>query len=256
MDFAGQGQDPQAGQSAGNANWGNFVGNVSDNQGGSAQTGQFGGFVTPIQPQPGQVQHVQPQTVQPQAVQPQTTNQQMTQSAQFTPMTDTTIPAPQPQTIRTPTPAPSVRDVSQQEIDANDDFDDMPVTGNTSGYIFGSVWGDFATVIKMPPHTFNFDENKFLRLLAGSISLTKDEKWKIIQFIPKLSQTKIEQLMSILEEEQRKFQELAAEHGDHLKKLEEKHMMEWKDLEYKYEQKTRRNNDASKADEIRKNLGI
>lgn len=128
--------------------------------------------------------------------------------------------------------------------------------GSASSYVFGQIWAGFDTNIKLPPHQLQFDEKHFLRLLAGSISLTKEEKWKIIQYVPKLTQYKVEQLMNILEEEQRKFQELSAEHGEHLQKLEEKHAAEWKDLEYKFDQKGKRDEDAGKADDIRKSLGL
>ena len=128
--------------------------------------------------------------------------------------------------------------------------------GATSDYTFGQIWDNFNTNIQLPPHQLQFDETRFLRLLAGSISLTRDEKWKIIQFVPKLTQHKVEQLMNILEEEQRKFQELSTEHGEHLQKLEEKHASEWKDLEYKFDQKNKRDEDSGKADDIRKSLGL
>ncbi|MDP4008539.1 MAG: hypothetical protein Q8P68_05105 [Candidatus Peregrinibacteria bacterium] len=132
-----------------------------------------------------------------------------------------------------------------------------PASGGGAGdYVFGQIWDGFDTNIKLPPHQLQFDEVKFLKLLAGSISLTKEEKWKIIQYVPKLTQYKVEQLMKILEEEQRKFQELSAEHGEHLQKLEEKHASEWKDLEYKFDQKNQRDEDAGKADDIRKSLGL
>ena len=35
--------------------------------------------------------------------------------------------------------------------------------------------------IKVPPHSLNFDEQHFLHLLAGSISLTNDEKSRIVE---------------------------------------------------------------------------
>ena len=126
----------------------------------------------------------------------------------------------------------------------------------TGNYTFGQIWDGFNTNIQLPPHQLQFDGTRFLRLLAGSISLTKEEKWKIIQYVPKLTQYKVEQLMKILEEEQRKFQELSAEHGEHLQKLEEKHASEWKDLEYKFDQKNQRDEDSGKADDIRKSLGL
>jgi hypothetical protein len=123
-------------------------------------------------------------------------------------------------------------------------------------YRFGERWKNFKTNVKIPKHTLKFDEAYFLKLLAGSISLTRDEKKKIVESIPKLRQEQIDELIDILEEEKEKFIELSPKHSDQLKKLEEKHAAEWQDLENMVVQESKKQEDQSKAEEIRKQLGL
>jgi hypothetical protein len=109
----------------------------------------------------------------------------------------------------------------------------------------------------VPPHPeVTFDEQRFLTLLRGSISLTRDEKWRIIQAIPKLSQFQIDELQKILEEEKRKFSELSPKHLLQLKKLEEKHADDWKDLQAITVQQSAKSQEKEQADAIRKQLGL
>lgn len=110
--------------------------------------------------------------------------------------------------------------------------------------------------VKVPPHTLQFDEQYFLHLLAGSISLTKDEKVRIIESIPKLKQAQIDELMRIFEEERRKFAELGEEHVPQLEKLAKQHYEDWLDIEMKQEQTSKADEDAKKAEEIRKQFGL
>lgn len=110
--------------------------------------------------------------------------------------------------------------------------------------------------IKVPPHSLKFDEQHFLHLLAGSISLTKDEKSRIVESIPKLKQTQIDELTRIFEEECQKFAELGEEHTAQLEKLAQQHYEDWIDIELKQEQTGKAQDDAQKAEEIRKQLGL
>src|SRR6185295_3642134 len=87
---------------------------------------------------------------------------------------------------------------------------------------FGRDDKSFKTTIKIPAHNLTFDENRFLCLLAGSISLTMDEKWRIIQAVQKMSQYQVDELMNILEEQKRKFSELDMKHKEQLRELEKK----------------------------------
>lgn len=110
--------------------------------------------------------------------------------------------------------------------------------------------------IKIPAHSLSFDEQHFLHMLGGSISLTRDEKKRIIDSIPKLKQSQVDELIRIFEEERRKFAELSAKHVEQLKKLEEQHWRDWQDIELSQKAEVKQNNDQAQADEIRKKLGL
>jgi len=131
-----------------------------------------------------------------------------------------------------------------------------PPPPNDPNYKFGEHLKNFKTNVKIPKHELKFDEFYFLKLLAGSISLTRDEKKKIVESIPKLRQEQIDELIDILEEEKEKFIELSPKHSVQLKKLEQKHAAEWKDLETMVEQEGKKEEDQGKADDIRKQLGL
>ena len=68
------------------------------------------------------------------------------------------------------------------------------------------------------PNT-NFNEKKFLTLLEGSISLTYEEKSKVVIKIPELSIEQINELIQIFKEEKEKFKELEDQYPDDVAKL-------------------------------------
>ena len=110
--------------------------------------------------------------------------------------------------------------------------------------------------VKAPKNSLKFDEEYFIRLLAGSISLSKDEKKKIVESIPKLKQSQIDELIRIFEEERQKFAALSKKHVPQLEKLAVQHHSEWMDLENESQLSQKKEEDTSKAEEIRKKLGI
>ncbi len=110
--------------------------------------------------------------------------------------------------------------------------------------------------IKLKPHNLNFNEDYFLKLLAGSISLNRDEKKRILDSIPTLRQSQINQLIEIFEDEKRKFADLPDKHQKELEKLDKKHHLEWMSIEDEYLMGEKQQEDQAKADEIRKNLGL
>ena len=138
------------------------------------------------------------------------------------------------------------------------DDEDIRILGVVGDYRFGSISAQLTNAtIAVPAHPeTKFDEQNFLTLLRGSISLTRDEKWRIIQAIPKLSQFQIDELRKILEEEKRKFAELSPKHLLQLQKLEQKHSDDWRDLQSITVQQGARVSEQQKADEIRKQLGL
>jgi len=161
---------------------------------------------------------------------------------------------PPPQDSGPPPPPPGT--VATKEMGYDDE--DLRVLGEVGDYRFGLIAASLNNdQVVIPPHPQAvFDEQVFLMLLRGSISLTRDEKWRIIQAIPKLSQFQIDELQKILEEERRKFSELSPKHLTQLMKLEQKHSDDWRDLQTMYVQTQVKNEDQSQADEIRKQLGL
>lgn len=123
-------------------------------------------------------------------------------------------------------------------------------------YVFAAKMKDFTTTITLPAHSLKFDENRFINLLAGSISLSKDEKKKIIESISKLRQEQVDELIRIFDEERAKFIELSSKHSAQLKKLEAEHHADWRDLEMEVKAATQKEEESAKAEEIRKQLGL
>lgn len=162
--------------------------------------------------------------------------------------------APPAQDSGPPPPPPGT--VATKEMGYDDE--DIRILGEIGNYRFSSVTDTLNNDnINIPAHTgTTFDEQRFLMLLRGSISLTRDEKWRIIQAIPKLSQFQIDELQKILEEEKRKFSELSPKHLLQLMKLEQKHAEDWKDLQAVAVQEQNKKQETSQMDDIRKQLGL
>ena len=112
--------------------------------------------------------------------------------------------------------------------------------------------------IPVPAHpNTQFDEKKFLNLLAGSISLTINEKKKIIQAIPQLSQFQIDELMKIFEEEKGKFAELEKKHANQIAELEKQHAAgSVEDLQAKQEEEAQNKAEEEEAERIKRELGL
>lgn len=157
-----------------------------------------------------------------------------------------------------PPPPPGPLPSDEQLKAAGYDDEDIKILKEVGNYRFGSISAAAANDnIKAPAHpTTQFNEELFLTLLRGSISLTRDEKWRIIQAIPKLSQFQIDELQKILSEEKNKFSILSPKHLSQLQKLEQKHTEDWKDLQSITIQENVKQTEESQADEIRKQLGL
>lgn len=170
-------------------------------------------------------------------------------------------PPPPPDSGKAPPPVGTKATTDEEKKALKDqgyDDEDIRVLGVVGDYRFASVSSALTTDhIKVPEHPeTKFEVQDFLKLLAGSISLMRDEKWRIIQAIPKLSQFQIDELFKILTEEKKKFSELSPKHLLQLQKLEQKHSEEWKDLQSMMVQEGVKQEDAAQADEIRKQLGL
>lgn len=159
-----------------------------------------------------------------------------------------------PQDSGPPPPPPGVEATKEMGYDD----EDLKVLAQVGAYRFGSITAALTNDnLAIPTHPETaFDEQTFLTLLRGSISLTRDEKWRIIQAVPKLSQFQIDELQKILDEEHRKFSELSPKHLLQLMKLEQKHAEDWKDLQTVAVQQNAQDEAQNQADEIRRQLGL
>ncbi len=153
-------------------------------------------------------------------------------------------------------PPPPVGTVATKEMGYDDE--DIRVLGEVGSYRFGTIADQLSNEnILAPAHPNTvFDEQRFLTLLRGSISLTRDEKWRIVKAIPNLSQFQVDELQKILEEERRKFSELSPKHLTQLMKLEQKHSQDWQDLQSISVQEGAKQQEQAAADDIRKQLGL
>lgn len=123
----------------------------------------------------------------------------------------------------------------------------------------GQNQSDSQVLTQMPipahPNT-KFDDKEFVSLLAGSISLTLNEKKKIIQAIPQLSQFQVDELIKIFNEEKGKFAELEQKHSKQIEDLEKQHAVSPEDLALAKEEETKRSKEEEEAEAIKRQLGL
>lgn len=112
-------------------------------------------------------------------------------------------------------------------------------------------------IFTIPPHPkTTFDEENFLILLEGSISLTMEEKKRVIEAIPRLSIEQINELISIFTEEKQKFSELENEFADDIKKLKAERETEIQRTEDKKEEVSEGEADEAEAERIKREMGL
>lgn len=110
-------------------------------------------------------------------------------------------------------------------------------------------------IFVIPPHpNTQFDEENFLTLLEGSISLTMEEKKRVIEAIPRLKIEQINELISIFEEEKQKFAELEKEFASDVEKLKKEREKEMNVAEIKQEEESEADAEAAEAEALRKRL--
>lgn len=112
-------------------------------------------------------------------------------------------------------------------------------------------------IFEIPPHPdTTFDEENFLVLLEGSISLTMEEKQRVINAIPRLKMEQINELISIFTEEKQKFSELENEFADDVKKLKQEREREIVRTEEKKEELAEGEVDKEAAEKLKRDMGL
>jgi len=117
-----------------------------------------------------------------------------------------------------------------------------------------STGAGFVSDLKIPPHNLKFDEQLFLKLLAASISLSKEEKLDIVNRIPILSQEQIDALIQIFQEEQAKLAALDEKGQGELGKLRNRQDQEWKQLEREAKEKEQKQVENDSLAKLREDL--
>ena len=130
----------------------------------------------------------------------------------------------------------------------------VPVDPNARTGQLGKRDGNLFVI---PPHpNTQFDEANFLTLLEGSISLTMEEKQRVIDAIPRLSIEQINELISIFTEEKQKFAELENEFADDVAKLKAEREKEMELTEMKQEEAGEEAADRAAAEALKRQMGL
>ena len=200
---------------------------------------QQGGQTPPAGQQPPVAQPV-PTPPQPPVAQPAAATPAGQQPTGQTPPVPT--PPPAQQGDQTPPPA---KPAPQPPVPADPNARQGQL-GNRSGHVF-----------VIPPHpNTDFDDANFLALLEGSISLTFEEKQRVIDAIPRLSIEQINELISIFEEEKTKFAELEKEFAQDVAKLKKERENELETQQVKIEEQGAADEDAAAAEELKRQMGL
>lgn len=151
-----------------------------------------------------------------------------------------------------PTPKDD-KDKSKKPTATNPKTDNkQPVSSAT-----GQLGTKDKSYFSIPAHPkTKFDEKNFLSLLEGSISLTLEEKQRVIDAIPRLSIEQINELIKIFEDEKVKFAELEGEFKTDVEKLKKEREREFEMAEIKKQEENEADSDADQAADIKAGLDL
>lgn len=157
----------------------------------------------------------------------------------------------------------SVQDIKDEEVNTqvlSDVSDENKVTDDEWEMTNEEVNDIILPLIKAHSSDFSFDEDYFLDLLMHSLSLTLTEKKRVIDAIPTLSETQVEDLIHVFVGERDDFRWLAQEHPDDIKILLKRQQKEWIELGMIYkniqEKEEQSSEDEQKIEDIKASLGL
>ncbi len=127
------------------------------------------------------------------------------------------------------------------------DESNVPVQDDNQSSSEGRLPKRDTSLFIIPPHPNTvFNDVEFLDLLEGSISLTLEEKKRVVQAIPRLDQAQVNELIDIFHEEREKFSTLEKEFSQDVEKLKRERE---KELELLALQQEEANEDSGVLDE-------
>ena len=165
---------------------------------------------------------------------------------------NTWIPTPPPVSTPPQDDNSTTQNDNNQTWDNNKDWEEEIVVPIWEFW----VSNNFQTKIHLPEHETIVDESYFLSLLVWSISLSIEEKKKIVDNFWSLNQFQVDELIKIFEEEKAKFSALDIKHKEQLDKLQKQHLQAWEWYETNIQQEEEAEVEEDEAEDIRKSLWL
>ncbi|MDR3150177.1 MAG: hypothetical protein LBU14_00645 [Candidatus Peribacteria bacterium] len=75
--------------------------------------------------------------------------------------------------------------------------------------------------------------SELIQLVLGTESMENDEKQYWFDIMPSMTDNQIDRLFNILDTERKKLEALEEKYKDEIKKLNEKHLIEWQEFQLK-----------------------
>lgn len=135
--------------------------------------------------------------------------------------------------------------------------DAQGVTATDAAAQAGATGGNAKHTFVLPPHPKTvFDEEKFLTLLEGSLSLSIEEKQRVVDAIADLELDQINELMNIFEEEKKKFAELGDDQQKRVEELKAQREKELERMQDQQEEESEADADAAAAAALKAQMGL
>ena len=152
---------------------------------------------------------------------------------------------------------PAAGDSAASPIVGQPSDDSTPTNPGAASSSSGQLSARNDHLFVIPPHPqTQFDDDYFLQLLEGSISLTLEEKKRVIEAIPRLEQWQIDELIKIFEEEKVKFAELEQNFANDVEKLKQEREKELDLAAQKEEEQQSHDQDVEEAERIKREMGL
>lgn len=111
--------------------------------------------------------------------------------------------------------------------------------------VINYMWKDFSVSDEMQAQY-----NELVKLILETESMDDDEKQYWFDIMPSMTNDQIDRLFNILDTEKKKLDALEDKYQNEIKKLNEKHLIEWQEFQLKdSKQKIKTAQDADKEDD-------
>lgn len=111
--------------------------------------------------------------------------------------------------------------------------------------VINYMWKDFSVNDEMQAQY-----NELVKLILETESMDDDEKQYWFDIMPSMTDDQIDRLFNILDTEKKKLNALEDKYQNEIKKLNEKHLIEWQEFQLKdSKQKIKTAQDADKEDD-------